>query len=234
MTDTSACSACGVVFDCDGTLLDTIDAWHRAEAHVAQQAGVSLSRADRDVLNTLTLPEAAAFFHERFGVGDSAPQVAERIEEFMMSFYRTQCCERPGALAFVRGLRQAGVRMVVASSSPRAFIQAGLERCGFLPYLDGVVSVDDVEGSKRDPFIYRHCCELMGVEPERAWGFDDSAYAVAAMTELGMRCVGVYSSPLCGSYVHLARHARFVIQRFDELDPAVFAQRMAEGAAASR
>ena len=213
----------GFIFDCDGTLIDSIEAWLDAEGEVARGAGVVLSKEQRDELNTLTLPEAGDFFHERFGIGKSGAAVVAQIDAFMLDFYRERAEGRPGALAFVRSLREQGARITVASSSPRAFLEAGLERAGFAPYLDAIVSVDDVEGSKRDPFIFRRCCAIMGVDPQRTWGFDDSVYALESMASEGVRCVGVYSSELCSTEDELAGSSELVIRDFLGLDPQRFA-----------
>ncbi len=213
----------GFIFDCDGTLIDSIGAWLDAEASVARAAGVALSKEQRDRLNTLTLPEAGEFFHRCFGIGASGAAVAARIDAFMLDFYRQRAEGRPGALAFVRRLRERGARITVASSSPRSFLEAGLERAGFSPFLDAIVSVDDVEGTKRDPFIFRRCCEIMGVEPQCSWGFDDSAYALESMAAAGVRCVGVYSSPSCSTESELAAVSDLVIPDFLGLDLRRFA-----------
>ena len=94
----------GVIFDCDGTLLDSSGVWHEMEDEFSRRAGVRLTKADTDELNTLTVPESGAFFHERFGLGASAADVVGMIDEFVLGYYRERACERPGALAFVRAL----------------------------------------------------------------------------------------------------------------------------------
>lgn len=219
----------GLILDCDGTLLDSIGAWHEAEATVAQSGGVTLSKAERDELNTLTLPEAGTFFHERFGIGRSARDVVERINEFMLDYYRERSEARPGAFEFVRELRERGAAVTVASSSPQAFLQAGLGHTGFLPFIDAVVSVDDVAGSKRNRAIFDHCRALMGTDAAFTWGFDDSVYALVTMADAGYRTVGVLSSDLCGSRTEMAEVADLVIAGFEELDAARFLQVAARG-----
>ena len=73
----------GVIFDCDGTLLDSSGVWHEMEDEFSRRAGVRLTKADTDELNTLTVPESGAFFHERFGLGASAADVVGMIDEFV-------------------------------------------------------------------------------------------------------------------------------------------------------
>ena len=137
-------SRIGVIFDCDGTLLDSMMVWREAESALARRAGVTLTANDTDALTAMTIPECGAFFHERFGLGASGDEVVAMMDELMLEFYRERVAARPGALEFVQALAERGVRMSVASSSPQPYLQAGLERCGFTPCLDAIVSVDDV------------------------------------------------------------------------------------------
>ncbi|HJH42989.1 MAG TPA: HAD family phosphatase [Rubneribacter badeniensis] len=212
----------GIIFDCDGTLLDSSGVWHEMEDEFSRRAGVRLTKADTDELNTLTVPESGAFFHERFGLGASAADVVGMIDEFVLGYYRERACERPGALAFVRALAERGVAMSVASSSPQAYLQAGLETAGFLPYLDAVVSVDDVGKPKREPAVYDRARELMGTPLCSTWGFEDSSYAVRTLRAAGYRTMGVYDSDLAGTYEDLAALCDHVVRGFGELDAGEF------------
>ena len=61
----------GVIFDCDGTLIDSMMVWRETEAGLARRANVTLTAAEIDALTAMTIPECGAFFHERFGLGSS-------------------------------------------------------------------------------------------------------------------------------------------------------------------
>lgn len=202
------------MLDCDGTLMATIDAWHEAEKHIAAMAGIVLSKEERDLLNTYTLEEVSAFFHERYGVGESPDDVMRFIMEFMLNYYRTQAQPVPGAPEFVMSLREAGAALCVLSSSPHEFLVVGLERTGMLPYVDEVISVEDLAMTKRDPRTYQVVCERMGVAPRDAWLLDDSWYALEAAQKAGCRTVGVYSTDWCGTHEELARFSERVIDDF--------------------
>ncbi|WP_080800360.1 HAD family hydrolase [Arabiibacter massiliensis] len=222
-------SRLGVIFDCDGTLLDSMGVWREAEADLARRAGITLSRAETDEITTLTIPECGAFFHERFGLGESAADVVRMIDEFMLEFYRTRAEARPGALAFVQGLAALGAHASVASSSPQPYLQAGLERCGFAPYLDAIVSVDDVGASKREPAVYDRARELMGTALDDTWGVEDSVYAVRTLREAGYRTLGIYDCDLSGTFEQLAEAADHAIRTFEQLDAEAFILRWMQG-----
>lgn len=210
------------IFDCDGTLLDTIGAWHDAEMALVEEVGVTLSKEQRDELNALTLEEASAFFHERFGIRGSAQEVMQAILDLLDVFYRTRSQANPGAFEFVRALAESGVPMCVLSSSPHAFIQSGLERAGLLPYMQRAISVEDLGMTKRDVATYAHVCSEFGVEPGETWFFDDSWYALETAREAGCKTVGVYSTDACGTHDELGRYSHMVIDTFEGLDPALF------------
>ncbi len=66
----------GAVFDCDGTLLDTMGAWRAAQDELARRAGGVADEALSAVLGPMTIPEVGAYFHEQMGLGNTAPDVA--------------------------------------------------------------------------------------------------------------------------------------------------------------
>lgn len=212
----------GVIFDCDGTLIDSMTVWRELEANLARRAGVELSAADTDELTTLTIPECGAFFYDRFGLGTSGEDVEGMIHEFMLTFYGTRAEARPGSLDLVKGLAAQGVRMSVASSSPQALLQAGLEHTGFAPYLDAIVSVDDVGKSKREPAVFDRARELMGTPKATTWGVEDSVYAVQTLTRAGYPTLGIYDCDISGTLAELEQAATHAISTFEDIDAEQF------------
>lgn len=196
--------------------------WREAEAELARRAGVTLSAADTDALTAMTIPECAALFHGRFGLGSSSDDVVAIMDELMLAFYRERVLARPGALAFVRELAGRGVRMSVASSSPQTYLQAGLERCGFAPYLDAIVSVDDVGASKREPAVFDRAREAMGTPRDTTWGVEDSVYAVCTLNAANYRTLGIYDCDLSGTVEALRENAECFIATFEDLDGDTF------------
>ena len=105
--------------------------------------------------------------------------------------------ELVAALEVLPGIREAvaeaqslGLGLGVASSSSRGWVSGHLARLG----LDGFRCVrcrDDVEQAKPAPDLYLAVCECLGVRPEAAIAFEDSANGIAAAKAAGLRCVAV-------------------------------------------
>ena len=185
----------GFIFDCDGTLLDTLDAWDEAERDLFAQSG-PLTREQEDEIHAAPIEQAAAILHDRYGVGESADAVLAHLDGFLIPFYGGQSQSMPGAVAFVKAAHEKGVPCVVVSSSPRRYLEAGLARAGILDCFKALVSTDEVGASKQDFAIYEAAVRELGCETGRVWAIDDAPYAIAVMHDFGLKtiCVGSRSS----------------------------------------
>ena len=210
------------IFDCDGVLLDSIGAWHNLDQQLADEAHLEITPQDREALNASTLDEAAAYFHEHYGVGRDSQEVVERFTSFLLEYYRNHASEVAGALAFVRAARDAGVTMCVLSSSPQSFLQPGLARAGFAELIDVVLSAEELPCKKRNPELYPYVCNMLGVAPGDAWFFDDSRYALEAAQLAGVNTVGVWSADECGTHEELGMYAQRVMDDFTGVTLADF------------
>ena len=207
----------GVIFDCDGTLIDSMEAWRALEEDLARRAGRPFTREDADALTVRTIPECGEYVHEKFGLGECSADVERMINDFMFDFYSTRAQLRPGALAFIEGLASQGVRMTVASSTPQPLLEAGLAHVGVTPFLDAIVSVDVVGKSKREPAVYDHARAIMGTALEYTWGFEDAIYAVDTLVRGGYKTVGIYDNDLSATYEQLEARATIAIREFSDL-----------------
>lgn len=95
------------------------------------------------------------------------------------------------ALSAARGL---GLKVGMASSSPREWVVPQLGRLGLLPFFDAVRTADDVARVKPEPELYLAVLEALGVDPARAVAFEDSPNGALAARRAGMRCVIVPNS----------------------------------------
>ncbi|WP_296011516.1 HAD family phosphatase [uncultured Adlercreutzia sp.] len=215
-------SEIGIIFDCDGTLVDSMGAWHDVDRTLCAEAGIQLTEADADAITTMSLEEASAYLHEQCGLGESTAAVMDLIFERMRAFYANDVEAKPGALAFVRALHERGVPMAVASSTSPDMLRTCLDRCGFTPYLRAIVSVDDLNTSKREPAVYDYARSFLGTERANTWGFEDAAYALDTLRDAGYRTAAIYDNDISGTREALIARADFLIPTFEALDPETF------------
>lgn len=184
-------SITGAIFDCDGTLLDSLDAWRGLEVMLADEAGIVVTREERATFVSYTIVEVARHFHERHGLGATVDAVVALIDDYMMSYYE-RAAVLPGVVGLLEECARANVRMAVASSSAHSYLEAGLSSAGIRGYFDAVFSVNDVGAPKREPLIFNRARQALGTRAATTWGFDDAVYAIETLGRAGFPTVGIY------------------------------------------
>ena len=205
-----------VIFDCDGTLLDSMDFWHSLDDRLAARAGVTLTKADRDHLTACTMEECGVYFHEQLGVGASAADVVNAFDDELLRFYQHEVQPKPGACELVRALADAGVPMAVASSTPPRLLRIGLERAGLADAMEAIVSVEDVHSSKREPLVYDTARAALGTERAETWGVEDALYAMRTLKRAGYRTLAVFDSMTAGTPEELSAEADAFVMSLEE------------------
>ena len=187
--------ASGFIFDCDGTLIDSLGAWEEAERDLFAQSG-PLTQEQEDEIHSAPIERAAEIFHEKYGVGKSAEAVLAHLDGHLLDFYGNHAEAIPGAVEFVKMVHESGLPCVVLSSSPRRYLDAGLRRIGIRDCFVELVTTDETGCSKQDFAIYERAVGILGGSPETTWAVDDAPYAVKVMHEFGLKtiCVGERSS----------------------------------------
>lgn len=208
----------GAIFDCDGTLLDALDTWRGLENVLADQVKVVVRPDERKLFTTFTIPETARYFHEQYGLGANTQAVVKIIDEYVMDYYANRAALMPGVGAFLESCASAGIRMSVASSSCPAYLQAGLRCAGVLDMFDHVLSVEDLETTKREPLIYLHAQKAMGTDLASTWGLEDSLYAMETLRGAQFPVIGIYDEEGGVSKEAASGAADVAVARLDELE----------------
>ena len=173
------------IFDCDGVLLDTSKQWEYIDSFLLRKAGLEYTEEFSRQVSHFSTWQAAEFFHGELGLGGSAQEVLGMIDDIMLNYYKYEAEQIAGSLDFVRQLFEKGVPCAVASTSPQQFLQPALKRCGFAPYLNAVVSVDDVQRPKTYPDVYNFACEILKATPDSTIVFEDSRFTFSALKQGG-------------------------------------------------
>jgi HAD superfamily hydrolase (TIGR01509 family) len=181
-----------VVFDNDGLLLDTEEAWTRAEEALFARHGSTFTIEHKRELIGTSPTTSAAKLEVMLDMPGQGSALMEELHDQVMEEALAGVPARPGALELVDAVRAAGLPVGVASNSARAFVERVLSVAGLLDgHFDVVVTADDVENPKPAPDLYLAACGALGAEPGRAAALEDSATGAAAAIAAGMYVVAV-------------------------------------------
>jgi HAD superfamily hydrolase (TIGR01509 family) len=196
-----------VIFDCDGTLVDSEPLARTAWEQALVPYGYTVTEADVDACVGLPFPTVHAYFAERAPLpGHDEMWTAFSGELFAL--IDTRLVRFEDAVGAVRELRQRGVPVAVASSSPRERLHRTLGRAGLLDAFDVTVAGDEVSHGKPAPDMFLLAAARLGVEPEACVVIEDSPPGVQAGRAAGMVTLAVCRVP--GTEASLAAADRVV------------------------
>ena len=184
-----------LVFDFDGVVIDTetpdFVTWRR----VFEDHGVSLDRELWEGFIGAGLGSFDVCRHLEELVG--RPIDRDKVRTDRRASYLSAVEANPvlpGVEEMISDARASGLKLGVASSSRRDWVEGHLDRRELLGYFDAVRCRDDVSAAKPDPELYTSALAALGVEPECAIAIEDSANGVTAAKRAGLFCVVVPNS----------------------------------------
>jgi HAD superfamily hydrolase (TIGR01509 family) len=196
-----------VIFDCDGTLVDSEPlartAWERALAPY----GYTVTEADLEGAVGLPFPRVHGYFAERVALPPADAFWPEFSRE-LFGLIDNGLVVFEDAVDAARELRARGIPLGVASSSPRERLERTLGRAGLLDAFDVTVAGDEVTNGKPAPDMFLRCAERLGVPPEQCVVIEDSPPGVEAGRAAGMHTLAVCRVP--GTEASLAAADRVV------------------------
>jgi len=195
----------GVIFDCDGTLVDSEPLSGEAWRRVMAPRGYEITDADLEACVGGTYPRTHAYMAERASLPDLETVWAELSTE-LFALIDAHLEPFADALAAIEELQARGVRIAVASSSVRERLDRTLARAGL--QFEITIAGDEVERSKPAPDMFLLAAQRLELPPERCVVVEDSGPGVAAGVAAGMPTLGVCRVP--GTEASLAQADRVV------------------------
>lgn len=180
-----------LIFDCDGTLVDSEPIGAAALAEEARTLDPALVFEEHELLafKGQSMALNLEFIGRRLGRALPA-DFEQRARARMALAFRERLQPIPGAIELLRSLR---VPYCVASNGPLHKMQVSLDVTGLLPWLEGrIFSAYEVGSFKPDPGLFLHAARAMGVAPERCAVVEDSHPGIEAGLAAGMM---VYALP---------------------------------------
>lgn len=181
-----------VLWDLDGTLVDSADYHWRAWHETLSREGTSITyeqfldgfgqKNDR-ILRKWFGADLPMHRIEQLG-GDKEAAYRRITEAEGLS-------PLPGATAWLAALHEAGWKQAIASSAPRANVDVMLRVSGLDRYFDARVAAEDVTIGKPDPEVFLTAAVKLGIPPSRCIVVEDASAGIEAARRAGMKCIGV-------------------------------------------
>ncbi|GGX01591.1 HAD family hydrolase [Streptomyces lomondensis] len=181
-----------VIFDLDGTLVDSEPNYYEAGRRTLAEHGVTdFGWADHERYVGISTQETVADWKERYGLRASVEELFTAKNRRYLELARASTRAYPEMREFVELLAAEGVPMAVASGSSPEAIEAVLAGTGLNTRLRTVVSADEVAHGKPAPDVFLEAARRLGSDPGDCVVLEDAAPGAAAAHAAGMRCIAI-------------------------------------------
>lgn len=179
------------IFDCDGTLLDSMPLWRESAARYLAGLGIEVDVALGDEFFEMTVEESAHFIRDKFTLTQPVTEIIDGIHQVISREYCESVGLKPGAREFIAALARWGIPMTVVSSGAESLIRPALARLGLESYFLEILASAETGLHKRQPDMFLMAARLMGAKPEETWVFEDALYAVRITKAAGFHPVAI-------------------------------------------
>ena len=180
-----------VIFDMDGTILDTESVFRTIVFEVCTELGFEMTDAVHMAMVGGSHENTNRLLMESYGVTFPYALFDERCRVIMRERSHAGVPVKPGAREFIGELRERGIPTAVATSSRNPHAQHHLGAAGLLDLFETVVTRDDVVNPKPHPEPYLTAARRLGVDPLHCLALEDSQSGVRAAHAAGLQTVMV-------------------------------------------
>ena len=203
-----------VIFDMDGVIVDSQLHWMKVQSGFLASLVDGWTEQDQQRIIGMSMTDVHRLLVEDYGATVTLAEMVKYYEGLAEKIYLEESSIFEGCRDLIAELKGRGVKLAVASASPKPWIIMTVKRFELEQFFISLVSSDDVGAKgKPAPDIYLHAAASIDADAENCIAIEDSKKGVASAQAAGMKCFGFLNGYNKESDVELAE---FVIKGFGE------------------
>lgn len=206
-----------VIFDLDGTLVDSMWMWKDIDIEYLGQFGIELPQNLQINIEGMSFSETAAYFKEKFMIPDPISKIKDDWNSMARDKYANEVPMKQGAIEFLNHLKELGIKTGIATSNSMELVKLILQAHDIEHYFDSIHTSCEVEKGKPAPDIYLLVAKDLEVLPEECLVFEDIIQGIMAGKNAGMRVCAVYDDYSKDTDDEKIKLADYYIQEFSEI-----------------
>ncbi len=175
-----------ILFDFDGTLVDSEPNYALSDCRMVAHFGGDMTAEQHDDYVGLGSVPFLTAMQERYGITAPLGEMKRVQDDFYLELARVNTPLFPEMKRLLEELKSRGVTMAIASGTAPYLLEELTELSGVKPYMDLILSAEEVARSKPEPDVFLKAAELLGKKPENCLVLEDSINGARAGVSAGM------------------------------------------------
>lgn len=181
-----------VIFDMDGTLLDSMWIWPDIDDVFLEKYDLEKPEGFHEGMEGKSYPETAQYFLDLFPtLTHTKEEIMDEWNEMAHDRYISQVQLKPGAKEFILSVREAGIKTGIATSNSRFLVNDTLKALEISGLFDSVRTSCEAGAGKPAPDVYLLVASDLSVEPKKCLVFEDVPMGILAGVNAGMKTCAV-------------------------------------------
>lgn len=208
----------GIIFDLDGTLINSDHAWHDVDLKFMAKRGLQLPEDYCKAVSTMNLNQAAVYTKERFGLAESIEEITQEWLEMVKNEYSHNIFIKDGVREFLVKLKEKGVKIALATAASKTLYEPVLKNNGIYDFFEFYASTEQAKRGKGFPDVYEFACEGLGLKPCECAVFEDIIEGVKAAKEGGFTSVACLDKGYIAEWEKMKQTADCWFEDYNELN----------------
>ena len=206
-----------VIFDMDGTLIDSTGIWHEIDKEFFAKRNMELPSDYAQHIVHLGLKQAAVFTKETYHLDESIQDIMNEWHNMSIDMYRYHVELKPHALELLKLFKENNIKMAIATANDEPLYRPCIERLGIGEYFDEIADVNTAKEGKQSAKIYLDLAKKMGAEPQNTLVLEDMPTCVKTAFKNGFITVSVFDNASKDYDEQKINNSHLFIKDFGEL-----------------
>ena len=210
----------GVIFDIDGTLLDSMPLWNHLGERYLQKLGFTEEETEglSQRISTMPFAEGIHYIKKEYSLDIAEERIREQLQEMIAGAYRDEIALKAGAKEYLQFLKERGIPCILATAGDASLAAAALKRLKVWEEFQGLLLCEEFNTSKREAKIYFLAMERLSLsKPEDVLVFEDVLHAIKSAKQAGFQVCGILDEANREDWAMIQEVADFTAKDFYEL-----------------
>lgn len=184
----------GIIFDLDGTLLDSTGMWHEIDLEILAHYGKTAPENITEIVRTMSIEESSAYFVEEFSLPCTPGEIKTFVQDLARKAYEETLQLKPNVLPVLDYLDRRGIPYGVITATYTDLADAALKRLGLRDRIAFLLTEEEEGVTKSQPKLYQKAAGLLQLGKRQVAVVEDSLYCIQTAKQAGFFTIGVYDS----------------------------------------